>query len=96
MGDSNTAEYNKEVCEMRHEAQQRDIAALHEVNKELWKAVEEITQPSAGHLAALRAELEHKIESLESKYNGLIILIMTTAVGTAIAIGKEFLQKFLK
>lgn len=93
MEGSSTDNYFKEVCDLKHKTMDDSISDLKD-------QVEEVVNPSSGHISKVRAELEalidKKIESVNAKINGLIMFFMTTAVGIAIAIGGEFIKKFLK
>lgn len=108
--DKNSA-YNKELCEMRHASTSKELIALREEYsndiKELWAALDQIRHPSAGHIATLKVELETtiattkteleaKLDKQDSKINSLILSLLAAAVSTAVAIGGEFLKRFLK
>jgi hypothetical protein len=101
------SEYNKEVCDLRHAATLKEIDTLKFENtkeeellkediRDLWAAIEEIRHPSTGHIATLKLDLEKRIDKQEAKFNGLIITIITTVTGMAIAIGAEYLKKFVR
>ena len=96
MEGSKPSEYNKDLCDLRHETQEKEAASLREEDKQLWAAIEEIIHPATGHIAMLRVDLEKKIDRQDSRLNGLIISIITVAVSVAVAIGAEFIKKFVK
>ena len=96
MEGSKPSQYNKDLCDLRHETQVKEAESLRDEDRKLWAAIEEIINPATGHIAILRVDLERKIDRQDSRLNGLIISIITVAVSVAIAIGAEFFKKFVK
>lgn len=81
---------------MRHDGEQLQLDAVKIELREIWASIEEIRHPSTGHIATLKADLEKRIDQQESKFNGLVMAIITTVVGVAVAVGGEFIKKFVK
>jgi uncharacterized ferritin-like protein (DUF455 family) len=96
---------------MRHLATSKDVASIREEYEheiaELWKAVEQIRHPASGNIAIVKNELEArtselrvevlaKIEKQDARLNGLILTMLATVGSLAMAIGSEYLKRFIK
>lgn len=80
--------FSKTVCELKHSGIDEKIDRIEEL-------LEAVVKPSDGALATLKSDLERKVEKVDSKFNALVVFLISTGVGLVTALVPSII-KYIK